>query len=419
MCTISITSLTKKYQIYSSSIDRLKEALHPAKKIYHKEFVALNNISLDVLKGESLGLIGLNGSGKSTLLKIICGVTQATSGSVQVNGRISALLELGAGFNPELTGRQNIFFVGAVQGVGRETMKARCASAIEFADIGDFIDQPVKNYSSGMLVRLAFSIAVHVDPDILVVDEALAVGDVRFQHKCLNIMSQFKQRCTVLYVSHDLSSVLTFCDRVAWLHKGKLIEIGDPKEVIDHYTEATYQGVENLHEFTEVKRETSECAEGLSYAFNDSDGFGTKSATITNAQLVDEADKPVFLAKPGKQLRLQIHIDVAERIARPIVGFLVKNGLGLIVFGFNTEQNSLARLEPLEAGERKIVSLSFSWPAIQGGTYSITIGIAEGTTSEHVQHHLIPNALIVESEQQSDFSGMIDVSKKRCDIYEV
>ena len=206
---VSLQGVKKSYKLYQSAIARFKEALHPKKKRYYEDFYALKGIDLEVPKGETWGIIGLNGSGKSTLLKIICGVIQPDCGELAISGRIAALLELGSGFNPEYTGRQNVFFAGALADVSRAEMEQRFPEIEEFAEIGDFIDQPVKSYSSGMLMRLAFAVAVNVTPDILVVDEALAVGDARFQHKCMKKIKSFKGHSTMLLVTHDMNAVLT------------------------------------------------------------------------------------------------------------------------------------------------------------------------------------------------------------------
>ncbi len=232
---ISVKSVSKKYKLYNSPKDRLKEAFHPRRKKYHKDFWALRDISFNVPKGTTIGIIGQNGCGKSTLLQIICGIVQPFSGHVNTNGRISALLELGAGFNPDFTGRQNVYMSGAVKGFTKKEMDERFDDIVSFADIGNFIEQPVKTYSSGMYVRLAFACAVNVDPDILVVDEALAVGDASFQRKCFERMKQLKAKKTILYVSHAIPSVRLFCDQVIWLDKGHIVNIGHPIEVTNQY----------------------------------------------------------------------------------------------------------------------------------------------------------------------------------------
>src|SRR5438309_2988964 len=208
---VSLSDLTKKYRLFSTPMERLKESFHPLRKRYHKEFWALKGISFDIKKGQVVGILGRNGSGKSTLLQIIASVLQPTSGTVTVNGRVSALLELGDGFNPEFTGRQNVLLNGAIMGVSRDEMSARMPSVIAFAEIGEFFDQPIKIYSSGMFVRLAFAAAIHVDPDILIIDEALAVGDAKFQHKCFQHLAELRKGGkTILFVTHSTSLVTTY-----------------------------------------------------------------------------------------------------------------------------------------------------------------------------------------------------------------
>ena len=225
---IRIQNLTKAYRLYDSHADRVKETFHPFRKKYYRTFNALTDVSFEVTRGETLGIIGRNGSGKSTLLQIICGTLQPTSGSIEVIGRVSALLELGAGFNPEFTGRQNLYINGAILGLKHEEIELRFDDIAAFAGIGDFIDQPVKTYSSGMYVRLAFAIAISVDPDILVVDEALAVGDIYYQHKCMHRMKELMQKgTTIVFVSHDMGSIKSLCKRAILLDNGLISKKGE------------------------------------------------------------------------------------------------------------------------------------------------------------------------------------------------
>lgn len=237
---ISVRNLTKTYRLFGHPGDRVKQFLSLGLKQYHREFTALKDVSFDIKKGETVGIIGPNGSGKSTLLQLICGILTPTAGTVHVNGRISALLELGAGFDPEMTGRENVYFFGSVSGFSKSEIDARFASIADFADIGQFIDQQVRTYSSGMFVRLAFAVASHTDPDILIVDEALAVGDAAFQRKCHERLQGIKNTgCTVIYVSHDMKAIATACSRVILLKTGELIETGTPAAVISNYSAYT------------------------------------------------------------------------------------------------------------------------------------------------------------------------------------
>jgi lipopolysaccharide transport system ATP-binding protein len=233
---ISVTNLTKTYRIFGHPGDRIKQALTFGKMRFHREFTALQDVSFEIKKGETVGIIGRNGSGKSTLLQLVCGILKPTSGEVQINGRISALLELGSGFNPEFTGHENIYFQGAIMGIPKEEMDAQFDEIAAFADIGEFIDQPVRIYSSGMYVRLAFATAIHSTPDILIIDEALSVGDEPFQRKCFERIRQFREQGgTIIYVSHNMASVIELCDQALLLEQGKLTATGNPKLVIASY----------------------------------------------------------------------------------------------------------------------------------------------------------------------------------------
>ncbi|MBF0318022.1 MAG: ABC transporter ATP-binding protein [Nitrospirae bacterium] len=240
---IAVSNVSKKFRLFNSPKERLMEALHPFKRKFHREFWALQDVSFEVPKGATVGIVGRNGSGKSTLLQVICSVLHPTSGSVAVNGRISALLELGAGFNPELTGRANVFLHGTVMGLSREEIKGRVPLIEDFADIGEFFDQPVKTYSSGMFVRLAFATAINVDPDVLIIDEALAVGDAKFQHKCFGKFLDFqREHKTILFVSHSTESIVKHCDYAVLLEKGRVIEKGQPRAITDYYLDLLFTG---------------------------------------------------------------------------------------------------------------------------------------------------------------------------------
>jgi ABC-type polysaccharide/polyol phosphate transport system ATPase subunit len=240
---LSVKNLSKKFQLYETPKHRLKEALHPFRKKYHREFWALRDVSFEVKRGETLGIIGRNGAGKSTLLQIICGTMMPTQGEVYVNGRVSALLELGAGFNPEFTGTENVYMNGTIIGLSRKEMDERYQDIIDFADIGDFINQPVKVYSSGMYIRLAFAVAINVDPDILIIDEALAIGDYKFQNKCLKHLEQLKSKkdLTMIFVTHSLAMISNFTDKVISLNNGCIVDYGYPKEVINRYIDVLHQ----------------------------------------------------------------------------------------------------------------------------------------------------------------------------------
>ena len=256
---IKINNISKIYRLYNKPVDRLKEALSVTNKNYHRNFTALDNVSFDVKKGECVGIMGVNGAGKSTILKIITGVLNPTEGSIDINGKISALLELGAGFNADYTGMENIYLNGTLMGYSEKEIDDRVQEILDFADIGDYINQPVKTYSSGMFVRLAFAVAINIDPEILIVDEALSVGDVFFQAKCYKKFEDFKkQGKTILLVSHSLSSVLKYCDRVVLLDKGSKLAEGEPAAMIDLYKKILVNQNEDIEEETDDSSENAE-----------------------------------------------------------------------------------------------------------------------------------------------------------------
>ncbi|MEA1924139.1 MAG: ABC transporter ATP-binding protein [Pseudomonadota bacterium] len=419
---VKVTGLSKSYHLYDSSQDRLKEALHPFKKKYYKEFYALRDVSFELPKGQVYGIIGFNGSGKSTLLKIICGVTKPTSGEVEVRGKVSALLELGAGFNPEFTGRQNVFFSGILAGFSRSEMKSRYNEIIAFADIGDFVEQPVKSYSSGMMMRLAFAVAIHVDPDILVIDEALAVGDAKFRHKCMARIRVLKDKCTILFVSHDMNAVLSLCDRALWLDKGRMVMSGEPKEIARLYTEATYEGTGQVFDRqAEQDQETLTTEISQLSTATDTDGnvvsstlleeasvdsFGTGKAKIISSRLVGvngESKKNVFC---GDCLNLIFSMQLKESLEQPIVGFGVADRLGLMVMGFHDLITSDRELELFIPGNVIEVKYSFVWPDLNAGTYAFTVAIADGIIEDHKQEHWIHEAFVVNCIREKPLHGM-------------
>lgn len=250
---VCVNNVSKKFRLFNSPRERLFEVMHPFNKKYHKEFWALRGINFEVEKGKTVGIIGRNGSGKSTLLQIICSILKPTSGEVIVNGRISALLELGAGFNPEFTGRQNVLMKGMLMGFSAREMNKRLPDIEAFADIGEFMDQPVKIYSSGMFLRLAFAVAIHVDPDILIIDEALAVGDAKFQHKCYGKFLEFQEAGkTIIFVTHDTSAIVKHCDTAILLERGEIIEIGEPKVITNYYIDLLFTGKISNYQFSPV-----------------------------------------------------------------------------------------------------------------------------------------------------------------------
>lgn len=406
--------------MYSSPKDRLKELLHPFNKKYHKEFWALKNVNFEVKKGETIGIIGQNGSGKSTLLQLICRVLQPTFGHVEVNGKISALLELGSGFNPEFTGRENVYVQGAIQGFTREEIDKKFSEIVEFADIGEFLDQPLKTYSSGMMVRLAFSVATSVNPDILIIDEALAVGDAFFVQKCMRFLHEFKKKGTIFFVSHDVNAVVNLTNKAILLDKGQITMFESPKTVSEKYLEKIYAiqnddidnsnlaKVEKIIE-TDLSHNESEhnqsganpvdelMSPANSELFNNeqlSSSFGRGGAKITDVFLSDSSGKNLSLLSGGEKVQLRIVCKAIQKIVSPIIGFQVKDRLGQLLFGDVTSYAYMNR--PLDIKEADVFTAEFVFdmPMLQQGDYSIAVAIAEGTQENHIQHHWIHEALI-------------------------
>ena len=325
---IQVQHLTKMYKLYEKPSDRLKESLGLSRKKKYREHYALRDVNFDIEEGECVGIIGTNGSGKSTILKIITGVLSPTEGEVKVNGRISALLELGAGFNMEYTGLENIYLNGTMIGFTEEEIDARLDDILAFADIGDFVHQPVKMYSSGMFVRLAFAVAINIDPEILIVDEALSVGDVFFQAKCYHKFEEFKkQGKTILFVSHDLSSISKYCDKVVLLNKGKMLAEGNPKEMVDMYKQllvnqdpvrqggeeapSSGKGTENWRAGFQVNPDTLE--------------YGDKQAEIVDFVVLDSKGRQSNTIEKGSSFSIKMKVRFHETIQQPIMAFTFKN----------------------------------------------------------------------------------------------
>lgn len=359
---IAVENLTKVYKLYSSPIYRLKEALSPIRQKYHRDFHALNDVSFEVKKGEAVGIIGKNGSGKSTLLKIITGVLTPTSGSVSVNGRISALLELGAGFNPEMTGLENVYFSGTLMGYSREEMDARLDGILSFADIGEFVSQPVKTYSSGMFVRLAFAVAINVDPDILIVDEALSVGDIKYQRKCISKIEEFKEKNkTILFVSHDAGMISNLCKTAILINNGKVVSRDEPRVVSKLYMQMMY-GEDLACEdasLLDQAQKNGYYKESLS-AINNSErlqlrtaalkkiGFISKKAScelrhgngdaeIIDFGILDDGGNRLSRIKSNKKYTLFFYLLCYEDIKEIFLAFAIRDKRGMNLFVTNTE----------------------------------------------------------------------------------
>lgn len=372
---IECDNVYKKYALYKRRGDRLIEALHPGRKEFHTDFYALNGVSFRVKQGECVGIIGKNGSGKSTLLKILTGVLMPTNGTAKINGRVAALLELGAGFNPEYTGYENIYLNGTVMGYSREEMKKKIPEIVEFADIGEFINQPVKIYSSGMFVRLAFAVAISVDPEVLIIDEALAVGDVFFQLKCYKQFEDFKKRGkTILFVSHDQSSIIKYCDRAILLNEGTVICDTNTKEAIDRYKELL---VNASSENVDMNQITMDDEQGTNwkvhYRLNEKTlEYGDKTAEIIDFGIFDVDGVITNTYFRNEEYAIRLKIRFHENVQSPIFAITFKDMMGLEVAGTNTIQESVDTGTYM-AGEVVTVSFRAKFP-FQNQPYFLSLG---------------------------------------------
>lgn len=384
---IKIKNVSKLYKLYDKPMDRLKETLSISKKIYHKDHYALSNISFEVKKGETIGIVGTNGSGKSTLLKMITGVLTPTKGEIEVNGKISALLELGAGFNPEYTGMENIYLNGTMMGYSKEDMDKKVAPIVEFADIGEFINQPVKTYSSGMFARLAFAVAINVEPDILIVDEALSVGDTRFQIKCMNKMKQMMQGgTTVLFVSHDTNAIKRFCSKALWINKGEFIDFGDIDRITDRYLDFLKHGNENISEEIASTKEDIQ-------PFTPGDNI----AEIVDFSVYNRNEKLVNEIEKDEYIRIVVTYDVYdENIENPVLGVAIKGMDDDYVCGLNTLLDNIKI--PWKYGRNKLY-LEYPYGILSiGGKYYFDTALFEETATVPIQYISMVKEFTVTSE---------------------
>ena len=426
---IKVENLSKCYHIYDKPQDRLWQMLTRGRKQFYKEFWALKDVSFEVKKGETFGIVGRNGSGKSTLLQMICGTLNPTSGTIQTNGRIAALLELGSGFNPEFTGRENVYMNATVLGLTKKEIDERFDKIIEFADIGDFIEQPIKTYSSGMVVRLAFAVIAHVDADILVIDEALAVGDAVFTQKCMRFLRSFMRKGTVLFVSHDVNSVLNLCDKAIWLNHGLIQQMGKTKEVIESYiqlisqeiygNEVTLKKISGKNSNESVSNEKDFIDEGTSASFfaqlNESSGWQTGRAEILSVKLFDKDDSITSILHGGELVKLEIIAKAKDSISSPILGWFVKDKLGQSLFGEHTFSYMKTPIE-LNTNDKLRSVFQFNLPLLPNGDYTITVSIAEGTPFDHIQHHWLHDALVIKVTSDKLRYGLVGIPFKEVSI---
>ena len=413
---IKITNLTKIYKLYARNRDRLKDSLGLSKNASYKEHYALKNVDMEVKTGESVGIIGVNGSGKSTILKIITGVLNATSGDVQINGRISALLELGAGFNMEYTGLENVYLNGTMMGFTEKEIDERLQDILDFADIGDFVHQPVKTYSSGMFVRLAFAVAINIDPEILIVDEALSVGDVFFQAKCYHKFEEFKKMGkTILFVSHDLTSIAKYCDRVILLNKGVKLAEGNPKDMVNMYKKLlVHQLDEETLEDVSGKSAIGEKSES-GKAWKDNfeinptiTDYGEKQAEIVDFAIIDQYGAYSSIIEKGSVYKVKAKIHFHETVKNPIFTITIKNKQGTDITGTNT---MFERIETgtVSAGEERIVTYEQQMN-LQGGDYLLSLGCTGYVGDNFVVYHRLYDLVSFNVLSDKNTVGFFDMN---------
>ncbi len=424
---IRVDDVSKLYKLYDKPSDRLKESLGLTRKKLYKEHYALHNVSFDVKRGETVGIIGTNGSGKSTILKIITGVLNPSGGHVEIDGRISALLELGAGFNMEYTGIENIYLNGTMIGFSREEIDAKMQDILDFADIGDFVHQPVKTYSSGMFVRLAFAVAINIDPEILIVDEALSVGDVFFQAKCYKKFEDFKKMGkTILFVSHDLGSISKYCDRVVLLNRGKKLAEGTPKEMVGMYKRimvnqdkaeeiAAHQMDMSAFDEEEEKEIKEAVCEGLwknHYNLNPNvDEYGNGAAEIVDFAIVDENGNYNSAIMKGSRFRLKSKVKFKQDIQNPIFTYTFKNIQGVAITGTNTMYEK--KDVPLAKEGETYVATFEQDMFLQGGEYLLSMsctGYRDGEFQVYHRLYDVCNVTVVSDKNTVGFYDMNSVT---------
>lgn len=430
---LEINHISKIYHIYERPEDRLKQIIWQGFRTFYREFHALNGISFSVAKGETIGILGRNGAGKSTLLQIVTGTLHPTKGHVERRGRIAALLELGAGFNPEFTGEENVYLAASVLGLTEEEIRTRYDDILNFAGIGDFIKQPVKLYSSGMYARLAFAVAAHVDADILIIDEILSVGDAAFTQKCMRYIDNFKQHGSILFVTHDIAAATKLCDRVVWLEQGIIKEFGPAKIVCRHYMAGVHAEADDdgkaqdnflpvdTDEPAEIVQpvvdprdnllKSSQVANRIQIFDFDSNAewFGTNGAKITNVTITDQSSETKNTIYGGDVVNLCINVKANIDIIMPIVGFYIRDRLGQKLFGDNTFLTTQDSNICIESGQQAQAVFTFQMPYLNAGDYAVTAAIAEGTEASHVQHHWLDEALLFHVPTSHFAHGLVGI----------
>jgi lipopolysaccharide transport system ATP-binding protein len=401
MPAIKVENLSKRYRIYSRPWDKLREMVRLGGAVRYHEFWALKDISFEVEPGQTIGVIGQNGSGKSTLLQILAGIMRQSRGECYVTGKISALLELGSGFNPEFTGRENVFMNGAILGFDERQMKERFEAVAQFAEIGDFMEQPVKTYSSGMFMRLAFAVAVNVDPDVLLVDEALAVGDLVFQHRCMHRMNRLRENGkTIVLATHDLTAVTKFCDRAIFLDRGALLVDGKPDLAVQKYRALVFERERRYAQSEGDEDGILEAEYGAGEEVpvartipNVDHRFGNGEAVLLGIDLLNEQGCPTREIRGGQRITVRISAEFKADVERPILGFTLRDRLGVDVSACNTSYEGRF-LPPARPGQILTSDFQIQLPRLAVGSYSISPAVAKGDLVRHDMCDWIDNALV-------------------------
>lgn len=438
--------VSKDYKIWRDSGSRLKAPVWSLLRRvfdkdkndnpYYRTFTALRGVNFELKKGESIGIIGRNGSGKSTLLQILAGTLKATTGSVKTNGQVAALLELGSGFNPEFSGRENIYLYASILGISKKELEAIYQDIVEFSELEKFIDQPLKTYSSGMTIRLAFSVRIHLDPDILIIDEALAVGDFYFVQKCTRFIRKFIKDKTLILVTHDLSSVQNLCERCLWLKDGRVEFDGTPKEAVEKYLAYYHAGTQT----EEIQSEKGEITIVVSNQQDEeetldqrdhfeigkhqnqwevllldspSDSFGTGEGSILDCRLTDTHNRRVTGIVGGEIVQLRLTAKATKEIESPILGFNLKDRHGQHIFGYNTFSANRKGQRRLSKGQTISATFEFRMPALHPGEYAFTAAFAKGTQESHMQIQWIHEALLIRSESPITHQGLCGIPMRR------
>jgi lipopolysaccharide transport system ATP-binding protein len=426
---VSAQCLGKSYTLHSRAETRLKRTIG-GRGARREKFWALKNLNLELRRGEALGVIGENGAGKSTLLRLLCGTLQPTCGSVTVAGRISALLELGSGFNPKFTGRENVWLSAAVHGLSKAQIEKRFDAIAEFAGIGEFIDLPVKTYSSGMQARLAFAVSAHVDADILIVDEILSVGDAAFAQKCARYFERFRERGTLLFVSHSSGLVTKLCDRALWLEAGEMRELGPAGIVCTNYltalaertekkvaasataTSSGWSAVKAPSHVTDARSRPRNRIE-VSRIDTQAPWHGHGGGKITDVYFAGRSGEPLSSIEGGDEVRLCIQCMAERELPHPIIGFLLRDRLGQNVFGDSTYFACRDRCTSVPAGESFAATFTFQMPFLARGNYALTVAITEGTQADHIHIHWIEEAVLFSVSGGPVQQGIIGVPANR------